>query len=229
MSGRTEGLKLRCHSEHVAEAWAIHAAMMRPAPRQRLLEALHKLRRLTVGREDAHRDETPGAAEAEIHTWVERLEVYPADVAISVLADWPDRSKYWPSWAEIRELIDVAMSFRNCLKHELLKLGTAPVPEKVEPETDEHRAAVVERLWTEGARRTVSPQPSPQAERENAQAALARLEAEAPGYRAVVSDDLRKVVEGWKADKKIPAPRERRGDEHRERSDQDRSDDVPTF
>ena len=35
-----------------------------------------------------------------------RLEKYPADIVREVLSKWPDQSKWWPSWYELKEEID---------------------------------------------------------------------------------------------------------------------------
>ena len=35
-----------------------------------------------------------------------RLEKYPADIVREVLSKWPDQSKWWPSWHELKVEID---------------------------------------------------------------------------------------------------------------------------
>ena len=71
---------------------------VRPAPRPALAAALTELRALTVRQ--------AGVEDALLATaWVERLTAWPADIAIWALREWPSRSKWWPAWNEIEELM----------------------------------------------------------------------------------------------------------------------------
>lgn len=45
-----------------------------------------------------------------------RLMQYPPDVAIKAVRDWPDSSKWFPTWAEIREVCEKLMGPRRVLE-----------------------------------------------------------------------------------------------------------------
>lgn len=41
-----------------------------------------------------------------IEAYMSKLEQYPADIVHEVLNKWPDQSKWWPSWHELKQEID---------------------------------------------------------------------------------------------------------------------------
>lgn len=177
--GRTTGLTPMnfCSERAYRVAADLVEAMFRPATPDKLQMALFTLRRMTAGRDGEVANEKARAA--EIVTWVRQLQGYPADVAISVLQDWPKRSKWWPTWFELQEQIDIAMSQRRVIKH-VLSLS-APKTEKTDetdPESPERRKAVVDEClkrlaeaWTPDP---LDPKPklTPAQEREQAEGNL---------------------------------------------------------
>lgn len=51
--------------------------------------------------------------------YVDRLRNYPADVTSQALGEWPDRSKFWPAWAELREQLERLAGPRRALIRDL--------------------------------------------------------------------------------------------------------------
>jgi hypothetical protein len=43
----------------------------------------------------------------EVNFWVSKLEPYDFDHAMTALGKIEDRAKFWPSWAEFKEFLDV--------------------------------------------------------------------------------------------------------------------------
>ena len=54
-----------------------------------------------------------------MRAYVDRLREWPADVTAKVLMEWPDRSKFWPAWAELRPLREAAAAPRRTLIRDL--------------------------------------------------------------------------------------------------------------
>lgn len=54
-----------------------------------------------------------------MRAYVDRLREWPADVTAKVLMEWPDRSKFWPAWAELRPLLEAAAAPRRTLIRDL--------------------------------------------------------------------------------------------------------------
>lgn len=69
---------------------------MRPASEDRIDQALAAL-----SVQVASRVADEATDELQIGVYSARLRLYPADVALQVLADWPRKSKWWPTWCEL--------------------------------------------------------------------------------------------------------------------------------
>lgn len=143
----TVGMKWPCPSEPDALVRARHIleAAFTPAPDEEIAKALYAMRRMTRGREGEFQDEVSAAA--EIETWVGYLKDYPADVAISVIQDWPKVCMFRPTWFDIRERLEQAMSQRRVMLHALVGMekeqALKPKRLNAKPETDEDRARTV--------------------------------------------------------------------------------------
>lgn len=72
-----------------------------PAKDRALIEALARMSTL-VARRNAGDDD----AELTLACYVERLREYPADLVLATIADWPNRSQWWPTWFELRERLE---------------------------------------------------------------------------------------------------------------------------
>lgn len=199
------GAKILCRSDCLGQARAILEQSLRPAPRELITAALAKLRVKTVRRADQSSD---AAIEAEITVWAEELAEHPADVVISVLADWPDDKangarKWWPAWAELKERIERAERGRRLLLWEVNRqiqresAGAARV-EPPQPETPEHRAKVVAECLAKLGMAVRPPpgevvsgrQPVPDTEREAAEERL-RQRRDKPPVLVISSPELR--------------------------------------
>lgn len=55
-----------------------------------------------VARRNAGDDE----AELTLACYAENLREFPSDIVLAVLRDWPNRSQWWPTWFELRELLE---------------------------------------------------------------------------------------------------------------------------
>lgn len=97
-------------SELIAEALQLAALACAPAGPQQVIAELTRLRLLVKVRA-----EDEGNIAAMISILSEELEPYPPDVVRDVLRGWGRREKWWPSLAELRDLLDRAAKPRNSL------------------------------------------------------------------------------------------------------------------
>ena len=51
--------------------------------------------------------------EATFDAYLSKLRELPADCVLTALAQWPDRSKWFPAWAELKEQIDTLSLYRR--------------------------------------------------------------------------------------------------------------------
>lgn len=72
-------------------------------------EALAYCDGLTVRRAD-------DAAAVTIAAYKSVLSRYPLDVALQALRDWPERNRFFPAWAELREVCERLVAPRRELK-----------------------------------------------------------------------------------------------------------------
>ena len=90
-----------------------------PAPPERLFEWLGVLHTKTIQR----KQDQPGI-DLTMRVYVTELSKYPADITQTVLTNWPERNKWWPAWAELKEDIawrDKGAMMRDALVGSLLK------------------------------------------------------------------------------------------------------------
>lgn len=98
----------------LAEAVDLVSRALTPAPVAELEGWLAELDVLTKRRRGDELD-----AALTLRAYRDRLSAYPADVARAALAAWPDRSPWWPSWCELRELCEALALHRRQLMREL--------------------------------------------------------------------------------------------------------------
>lgn len=89
---------------------------MTPAPRDALIGWLAEL-----SVQVAYRAQTEFNGELTLQVYARNLAAYPADVAKDVLADWPNRSKWWPAWHDLKERLDAKIQRRRVLEREIIK------------------------------------------------------------------------------------------------------------
>ena len=65
--------------------------------------------------------QTDFTTDLTLQVYARNLAEYPADVARDVLAEWPARSKWWPTWHELKERLDEKSRPRRVLERELAR------------------------------------------------------------------------------------------------------------
>lgn len=98
-----------------AGALALVESVCAPAPEARLAQAIAVLGELTRGNTNE-----PGL---QVRAYVAKLREFPADIAMDALNSWPERSKWFPAWQELRErmsfVADRRTQIAEALRHEL--------------------------------------------------------------------------------------------------------------
>lgn len=85
-------------------------ALSAPAPQSTLIEWLTMCAVLTVPTKD---DDMTG--ELKLRAFAQRLSEYPGDIVRHVLEGWPDKSKWFPAWAELKAAIEKHSGVRPLL------------------------------------------------------------------------------------------------------------------
>lgn len=78
-----------------------------PAPQAKLVEWITICAALTAQPRD---DDM--ASELKLRAYVEKLAEYPGDIVNAVLKDWPEKSKWFPTWADLKAALDTHMGIR---------------------------------------------------------------------------------------------------------------------
>lgn len=65
-------------------------------------------------------------ADFTLQTYMADLRAYPADIALAVVNTWPDVSKWWPMWKELRDLMEDLMTERRLVVNEALERAGRP-------------------------------------------------------------------------------------------------------
>ena len=107
-----------CKDQQALEvAISAHTRALEPASTKELTAALVKLHSLV-----AHKDEGPDSARLQIAAYLERLSEYPGDIALAVLAEWPELSRWWPAWFDLKPQLEGAQLERKARYAALLRL-----------------------------------------------------------------------------------------------------------
>jgi hypothetical protein len=88
----------------------IVSALEAPAPQAKLIEWVTLCAVLTAQPRDD--DMT---SELKLRAYVEKLAEYPGDIVREVLSDWPGKSKWFPTWAELKAALDKHAGVRPLL------------------------------------------------------------------------------------------------------------------
>ena len=96
--------------ETLNEGRAVILEMSKPASDDMILQGLLKVRSLTASRGigDADLDMT-------LEAFAEKLKEYPADATIQALNEAPDRSKWFPTWYELKDHIHYLSQHRRLI------------------------------------------------------------------------------------------------------------------
>ncbi|RYE01589.1 MAG: hypothetical protein EOP61_10830 [Sphingomonadales bacterium] len=88
------------------QAHEILAQLMQPAPHSQLLAWLAELAAVTAARQMSPED-----GEVAVYAYARRLAGYPHDIVEKVVLDWT--GKWFPTWAELREVLDDQLTRRR--------------------------------------------------------------------------------------------------------------------
>lgn len=98
-----------------AGALALVEAVSAPAPADKLADAIAVLGELTRG--------NTSEPELQVRAYVAKLGDFPADIAMDAINSWPERSKWFPAWQELRErmsfVADRRAQIAEAIRHEL--------------------------------------------------------------------------------------------------------------
>jgi len=98
-----------------------------PAPIEKIEDWLGELSAIT-----ARRAETAIEAEISLSAYSSRLSTYPGDIVRDTLLTWS--GKWFPTWGELKEIMDVRTSPRAAIRDAVLKLINPPAqPTDVTP------------------------------------------------------------------------------------------------
>lgn len=86
--------------------------LMAPASETSLATELSRVRALTARQAGVEN-------EMAVAAWLDSLKSWPADVAMWALREWPSRSKWWPTWYEIKALMSERAHRRKTLVERL--------------------------------------------------------------------------------------------------------------
>jgi hypothetical protein len=148
--GVVSGFKLPAMSETKrASALALAESSLRPMSASECIDLLVELKLLTKARPEQARDQ-----EAQLLLYGKKLAEYPADIVRRVLTTQPNILMWWPSWAELKERLDLFSARRQRLL-DALKNPPAPkqsteawkppvLPDAVQKIVDEKRARQAE-------------------------------------------------------------------------------------
>jgi len=91
----------------LGQARALIEATLRPVSHDEALEALAEMSMVTASRSDG-----PETEELRMAAYVDRLRSYPADAVEHACRAWADDNKWWPTWNELRLLLEARVRQR---------------------------------------------------------------------------------------------------------------------
>ena len=74
-----------------------------------------------LGLKTIQRKQDQASMDLTLRVYVTELSKYPAGVVQQVLEAWPERNKWWPAWAELKE--DIAWRDKNAMMRDALVRG----------------------------------------------------------------------------------------------------------
>lgn len=110
-NGVVTGFKLPAMSETKwASALALAESSLRPMSAGEIIDLLIEMKLLTKARPEQAKDQ-----EAQLLLYGKKLAEYPADIVRKVLTTQPNILMWWPSWAELKERLDIFAARRQRL------------------------------------------------------------------------------------------------------------------
>lgn len=126
-NGKPSYTVLQGYRIELAEGASIPAAIttiqsaMKPADTERITGWLAEM-----SVKCAFKQQTDFTGELTLRVYARDLQEYPADVVRQVLRDWPNGSKWWPTWSELREKLEAGVRprrlMRTMLEHKARKI-----------------------------------------------------------------------------------------------------------
>lgn len=83
---------------------------MKPTPRELVAKELVRMRGLTKARAETAED-----MQMIVAAFLDEIRDYPADVVVNACRRWARAEKWWPSWAELKDMLDFRMRRRRAL------------------------------------------------------------------------------------------------------------------
>lgn len=160
----TVAVDWECDPEHLGEAARVVESSFRAATEEQLAAALYRLRTVTRSR-DGRAD---ADVVAETGIWIESLKGFPGDAVLEAIRAWPlrpGRGQFLPSLSELLDDVRVLIEPRVALANHVAALVIARQRETppaaaaaaLPRPPEEDRASLVDRLWTNGVRKVLSP------------------------------------------------------------------------
>lgn len=106
---------------------------------------------------------TPEKADLQLAVYVAQLRQYPADVVMSVLNEWANKRRKWPTWQELYDAMEFHRKYRADMLAALRWQSKQPAAAllRVSPEEDLHAHTVAEMLESDRMRGEMSAQAAP--------------------------------------------------------------------
>ena len=97
-----------------AKGLKFYQQLCAPLHDQDLARELCRLRTMLAVRAETELD-----WQFKLHSYMEELEEYPADIVVQVLRYWGRNEKWWPTWAELHDLLERRVRTRLACIHAL--------------------------------------------------------------------------------------------------------------
>jgi hypothetical protein len=214
----TESASWKCTTESQRnEALAAVEFALRPADEMDIGKALYTLRMMTRGRDqrsDADR-------EAEALIWQEHLRLFPADIVLVTLKNWPHRpdGQWWPTWHDVQKELEAQTSGRRLLADHIRKSECLPPPAKDFEPDDSPEALARRKAQADAARErfgiksstgetVVDREAMPEALRAERDKEVAKAAAKLREGSYRLSDEAMAIFRDGLSDRVVPSPDE---------------------
>ncbi len=213
----TESASWKCTTESQRnEALTAVEFALRPADEMDIGKALYTLRMMTRGRDQ--RSDADREAEAMIGQ--EHLRMFPADIVLVTLKNWPLRpdGQWWPTWHDVQKDLDAQTSGRRLLAEHIRKGLCLPAPAD-EFKPDDSPEALARReaqadaardrfgIKTSAGEQVFDREAMPEALRAERDRDVARSAAKLKGAYEL-SDEAKAIFREGLSDRTVPSPDE---------------------
>ena len=129
----TTGLKVDGTPEQKAQALKLVETSSKAASDKYLMMGLTEMGAITARKADGD-----AVNQVTFRALAKRLEEYPADVALTAVRHWPDKSKWFPTWCDLKAECEALMRPRRILEAALRREAEQEPPVE-RPEADERK------------------------------------------------------------------------------------------